>query len=805
MKYLRINPYFCNSIAKAKLKSSILLAFFLLANLAVSQQFKTTIEIRDEQSNELILGVKVHFTEEGQIALARNGILQIQKARRFHHLHIEATFYEVKELDLDLSRDTFVVVFMHPTALEMRETLIEHALISNSERSSSVAIGMLNREEMLQNNPSSFAEALESIPGVSSNNVGVGIARPVIRGLSGTRIYVADMGLRQEGQQWGNDHGLELDQYGIERVELIKGPATIMYGPDAMAGVVHILNDIWPEQNTVKADLVTGYKTNNAHFFQSVGVKGLKNNFYFNARLSAKTYSDMRVPIDSFTYLTFNLPIYERRLKNTAGKEYNGSLTLGYKTKNSKFWVRASQYDLHQGLFSGAIGVPNAYGLGHQNDYRNIELPAQDVKHFKLDAHHVSRLKKEGIWSTDLGYQRNDRLEQSLAHLHGIVLTTPSDTAHHFVLQTLQLRSTIKKTLTAKSKISYGLTGLYQDNRHKGFEFLLPNFSTLELGIYALSEQKINERLTLNYGLRSDISRVQTERKLREIQQQGQTLNEELAPEIDRKFSNWAAQIGINFEFTHHHILKVNLARSYRFPRAVELAMNGVHHGTFRHEIGNPNLQTETAYQFDLLYEYHTDSRLLTVTPFVNYYNNFIYLRPTAQFSPLPDAGQIFRYVQHNALLTGAEILFQQAFSPTFLITAKSQYVFAYNLSLGRNLPFIPPLEFSLEPELKFNGFAKLNRSFFKPSFTYIFAQNLVDINEKTTPGVFLINADLGFRMAEGKALRRFHFPQGIQVNLGFRNLLNTPYLKHLSRYRLLNITEPGFNFICTIRVPLAY
>lgn len=780
------------------------LLFLVSFNTVFAQQYQVRLEVRDESGNELIPGAKVHFVDDDKILLLPSGKGMYASKLRYQHVHIYAPSYEMRELDLDLQRDTVLIIYLHPTSLELRETVIEHALISNSERSASVAVTTVNRDEMLQSNPSSFAETLESIPGVTTNNVGVGIARPVIRGLSGTRIYVADMGLRQEGQQWGNDHGLELDQYGIERVEVIRGPATIVYGPDAMAGVIHILNDLWPETQGLKIDLLSGYKTNNNNFHNSLGIKGLKNNFYFNARVSQKEYQDMRVPIDSFTYLTFNLPVYERRLKNTAGLERNASLTLGYKMKRSKFWVRGSYYYLKQGLFSGAIGVPNAYGLGHENNFKNIELPAQRVGHFKLDAHHVVRLKKNTIWSTDVGYQRNDRLEQSLAHLHGVVLSSPSDTAHRFVLETYQFRSTLKRTISAKSKLNFGATGLYQHNTHQGFEFLLPNFTTMELGVYALLEQVLNERWNLNFGLRTDYARVTTEEKRREIVQQGQILDEQLAPAADRSFANWAAQLGFNFEITHHHILKFNFARAYRFPRAIELSMNGVHHGTFRHEIGNPDLTTEIAYQFDLLYEYHTEKSLFTFTPFLNYYNNFIYLRPTGQFSPLPDAGQMFRYAQHDALLSGAEAMFQHALDKHFVVSAKAQYVHAYNISLGRNLPFIPPLELSLEPEWKIGDLKFLKKSFVKPMLNYVFAQNLVDINEKSTQGFLLLNADIGFQILSDKSFGKVHFPQGMLVNLGFRNILNTPYLKHLSRYRLLDITEPGFNFMVTVRVPIS-
>ena len=92
---------------------------------------------------------------------------------------------------------------------------------------------------------------------------------------------------------------------------------------------------------------------------------------------------------------------------------------------------------------------------------------------------------------------------------------------------------------------------------------------------------------------------------------------------------------------------------------------------------------------------------------------------------------------------------------------------------------------------------------FVKPIVNYVFAQNLVDINEKATPGFLLLNADIGFQVLSDKSLGKVHFPQGMLVNFGFRNILNTPYLKHLSRYRLLEITEPGFNFMVTVRVPI--
>lgn len=777
--------------------------FIFPCALNAQENHRVYFEIRDEKNGDFIPETRLNFTELDTTLVLKFGHGEFTTARYLHHIHIQTRGYEFKELDVDFRKDSLIVIYLHETALEMRETIVEHVLVGNSDRNTSISVSSISKMDMLSLNPSSFSETLETLPGVTTNNVGVGIARPVIRGLAGTRIYVADMGLRQEGQQWGNDHGLELDQYGIERVEVLKGPATIVYGPDAIAGVVHILSDLWPENGSIKADMISGFKTNNSGYFNSFGIKGQKSKVYFNLRYSQKLYGDTRVPIDSFTYLTFRLPIFDNRLKNTAGNEQNASLSLGFKTKKSKFWIRASQYDLQQGLFAGAIGQPGAYGLGNENNFRNIDLPAQKVRHSKVDAHHITRLKNNLIWSTDMGYQRNNRLEQSIADLHGILLDSASDTAHHFILETYQIRSTLKKQWSTKTNLSVGLTALIQKNSHAGFEFLLPDYNSSELGVYGLLEHEINDKTRINAGVRSDYSAVQTNEKKRNINQQGQTLDEILAPSMSKQFINWAAQLGLNYEVSHQHIVKFNAARSYRFPRAVELAMNGVHHGTFRHEVGNPNLVTEVAYQLDAMYEYHTNKRLLTITPFINYYENFTYLRPTGQFSTLPDAGQMFQYTQHDALLSGGEILWQESIHKNLMLQFKAEYVFAYNINLGGNLPFIPPLTLNFQPTWKTAKLAGLPKINFTPSIQYSFAQNFVDNNELQTPGFLVLNADVSFSVLKGKTWGIVKLDEGIIFNLGLRNLLNTPYLKHLSRYRLLDITEPGFNFIFSVRVPL--
>lgn len=779
----------------------ILVAFFFVCctGFLFGQQFAFRLEVRSEEDQSLLVGAKIEIVESHQKYYLATGILEIQLPHPTYHIHITSLGYETKELDIDLSRTSNYTVFLHMTSIELKESIIHHDLISSSDRNASITITGLDREAFLLTNAGSFAENLESIPGVSSINVGVGIAKPVIRGLSGVRIVVAEAGLKQEGQQWGNDHGVEMDQYGIERLEVIKGPASVIFGPDAMGGVVHVLPEIWPAEGKLSVDALLGGKSNNGTGFGSLGVKGTKDNFFFSARSSYKSYGDMAIRSDSFNYQSFRLPVYDGRLKNTAGHEFNLSGQVGYKGDWGKIVVKASRYELNQGLFSGAIGKPQAYGLGHQNDFRNIELPSQNVVHTKVDAHGQFRVKKSML-HVDAGFQRNNRLERSIADYHGYAPEITSDTAHLFVLDTWQMRLYAKTTFSPSTKLTYGTQLMVQQNKIDGFEYLIPNFTSFESGLFLLLEHNFSEKWSTNVGVRGDLAHLLTQSFSQPVYNVNLEIfdYQELSPEINRFFMNGGAQAGFSYHHTHHSNVKFNFGKTYRFPRAVELAVNGVHHGTFRHEQGDSDLNTENGYQFDLSYEYHTNNFLFSVTPFFNYYQKFIFLRATGTFSTLPDAGQLFRYTQADALLTGGELLTEYHPWEWWHIALKAQYVYGYNLESNRNLPFIPPLEITHEWDFIYKGKGRVKQLFFKPAATYVFAQNQVDVNEKSTPAFFLLNADVGMTLKLSKN-------QEMIVSLGVRNALNKSYYRHLSRYRILDLSEQGINFIGSIRFPLEF
>src|SRR5690606_34676738 len=193
-------------------------------------------------------------------------------------------------------------------------------LEDHHESSESVLREVLNYQYLApaffsQNMGNTFSNTLEKIPGISAINNGVGVSKPVIRGLNANRVLVNVNGIKQEGQQWGLDHGLEIDKFDASRVEIIKGPASVIYGSDGMAGVINILPPAIPSKNSFGGSLSAIYNSNNDLFGGNIKLQGNKNDYYAIANVSYQNGSSYRVPADKFTYNGYILPIYHQRLQ----------------------------------------------------------------------------------------------------------------------------------------------------------------------------------------------------------------------------------------------------------------------------------------------------------------------------------------------------------------------------------------------------------------------------------------------------------------------------------------------------------
>jgi iron complex outermembrane receptor protein len=648
---------------------------------------------------------------------------------------------------------------------------------------------------------SALAQTLDRLAGISSINVGVGVSKPVIRGLSNNRIIVLTDNIKQEGQQWGTDHGLEIDQYDAEEIEILKGPASLQYGSDGLGGVINILPEKIPAKGTINGVVLGNFRSNNMHGGGSARLNVNLNNVFGSLRYSHQQFGDYSVPADSFIYNTFVLPINNRLLKNTAGTERNISGYAGILRVWGLTRIDVSHYSLDVGLFSGAIGVPRSYALTDDGNNRNIDEPRQSVRHLKAVISQEFFLRTHQVLHLHFGYQENLRREFSFPEFHSVPSVDPNNTlAIELRLKTFTANGHLDYEFNYKLSNTYGFDAQYQINERDGFELFIPNFKTVRTGLYVISNWQPAENLLVQGGLRADYGKNLSDFSQRYVYSGTNTIVDSLeTPETNDDFFNVSGSLGLNRKLGKKGELRANLGKSFRVPYLNETTSNGVHHGTFRHEVGNPDLKSEHGYQFDLSTDWKWSKVYFNVAGYFNFFQDYIYLSPSARFSLLPEAGQLFEYKQHNVFYTGGEL--NWGYSPwKFMEVSQAyEYVWNYNLETGLALPFTPPGSVLSEIMLKSDKIWLLENAYLFVNNHFVLAQNRVDRNEPETPAYNLINLGFGFDI---KLTDKTRFGSSLKIRFSVQNILNQRYLNHLSRYRWINVPEQGRNLVVSVKIP---
>jgi iron complex outermembrane recepter protein len=794
------------SLILAKLLAGILIivAFFLKPGIVVADEEKFLLygHVLDENM-EGLPGARIHVHETGHTVFTDSaGHYEIHGlSRGTYHIHAYMKGYRSTAQTISLrSRFTLVTFHMRPSVLEIGEVLIEAHPYKLEEREKSQEVIVLDRSTLEKNRHTSFAETIESVPGVRSVTTGPGIARPMLRGLSFHRIAVVDRGIKQEGQQWGADHGLEIDPYDVERVEIIKGPNTILYGSDASGGVINIRTPGFPDKGIIRGRIESRAESNHDLIGGSAMVEGNYEDNFFRFRYTQQEYGNYRVPSDSVTFSGWNFPIHENRLKNTAGQEMAFSGTAGMHRSWGHTQVSFSQFNQSAGLFPGAMNRhPGAFNPRHETSHRTISLPRQVTSHTKLISNSKILLRDNWL-EADIGYQLNHRREEAEPHVHNPNEYLPEGIDHLILnLHTLSANVRYHHIFSDKTRGIFGTSVSAHQNEAGGYEFLIPEHRGMDAGIFAFLHQYLSDNLIINGGLRLDYGILESQRYDQIKRDATGEITDTImrAPQINRNFYNLSGTAGMTWHPNDQASIRANLARHFRVPRAPELAANGFHHGTFRHEQGDPDLNSETGYQLDLSARYQNANILISLSPFINYYENFIYLTPTYRFSPLPSRGQVYQYEQNSVLMTGGEVFIEYHPIPPLHLELGADYVWSQNLDQNIPLPFTPqPSVFNeiayhlpLETRVVKSPFVNVNARLFAN-------QNRVARNEKATEGATILNA------ATGTSLK---FSDRLDMNVQFqvRNIMNTEYQNHLSTYRILNLSEPGRNYTLYLSINL--
>ncbi|MCI5055602.1 MAG: TonB-dependent receptor [Flavobacteriales bacterium] len=746
-----------------------------------------------------LLGGSIEVHELGTGTTAdKDGKYSLEFDRPGHyHLHISFIGFETQsqEIIIENSRQQ-MNFYLHPSSIEIKEHVVESSLLKGDQEHQSMTIDVRNRADLAKTGGNNLVESLTSIPGVDMINIGTAAAKPVIRGLSQNRVLVAENDIKQEGQQWGSDHGLELDQNRVDQVEVIKGPAALIYGAEALAGVVNISSDQIPKKNTLKAELNLGGQSNAQVLVGSGNLEWNKNGLFGGATYSNKRFSDFQTPTDSFEWGSYIFPLVDNNVKNTAGAEESYAAFVGAGAGWGNVKLTLSHFGQDLGFFPSSHGRPDEDQLLPDGDRRNIDDPNQSIQHQKVSLN--SNILFERNWlEIDAAVQKNVRneFERFL-----IKEDNPKGLALGLDLLTYTVNAHYHQHYNDNLDAVFGISAQTKENTYSGVEFLISNFRRSEAGIYSFMEYRKSDKLTLNAGLRADMGIINIEEALKPTYNSDGTIQSTdiLSKAIDRKFFTGTAALGWSFRPDHYRNFKWNLSSGYRYPNEVELSADGVHHGSFRYERGNSALDIERNVQIDFQWQKHKNDFILQFTPFASYYFNYLYLRPTGSFAPEgTSGGQIYEYTQNTAFHGGFEFLYDFHIVEPLHTSINLQSYFGVNIDEQRPLPFIPPAKLMLDLEYEWvREKKKLSEIDFGISPRYVAPQILTERNELETPQYFLLNAQVSMKIAMWKTNESI-------ITFGVKNLLNTPYFDHISRFRIIGITEPGRNFFINLSIPI--
>lgn len=600
-----------------------------------------------------------------------------------------------------------------------------------------------------------LSDGITAMAGVSSVSTGIGIGKPVIRGLSSNRVLVYTQGIRLENQQFGDEHGLGVGDAGIESVEVIKGPASLLYGSDAMGGVLYLNPEKFALAGETEGDVNFDFFSNTSGISTNAGVKTSSENLKFLARGSFASHTD---------YETGG----SERVTNTRFSERDFKTGLGYQASNFKT-------DLRYNYTNSELGIPEE--IGEQTTTRTPDSPFQEITSHIISSKSNLFLKNSSLEVT-LGGIFNDRKEFEEGE-EGAALAMNLNTYNYNVQYNLPKGEKLETII--------GLQGMHQTNENSGEEVLIPDAVTNDIGILATSHLHLGANHDLQFGLRYDHRNVEGE-------ETGTPTEEGFIAALDRKFNSFNAALGYKINLSESVTGRINMATGFRAPNLAELTSNGVHEGTNRFEIGDPDLNNEQNFQIDVAMEYKNEHIEFFANGFHNGISDYIFIEPNGEFD---DTDAVFLYKQQNAKLYGGEIGFHLHPHPLDWLHLESTFESVIGeLNDGGYLPLIPANNWTNTLRVEFDN----KESWLKNSYAFLTLQSVFDQNnpsefETETDGYSLLNVGLG-----GTCLI-FNAP--VAIRLSGNNLLNETYVSHLSRLKVDGISNIGRNFNLGVSIPL--
>jgi iron complex outermembrane recepter protein len=788
-------------------------------------------KISEKKDGSLLAGASVYISDLKIGAIADTSGYYVFKSLPSGTYLVEVHYVGFKTVTKNIYINGAVIENFQLADNAVEESVVVVTGLSKATqvKRSPIPIVSISHDFIIKNLNTNIIDAIAKVPGVNALTTGPNVSKPFIRGLGYNRILTLYDGVRQEGQQWGDEHGIEVDQYGVEKIEVIKGPASLSYGSDALAGVVNLIPYQPAPEGKIIGNIMGEYQSNNGLFGGSAMLNGTKNGFEWMGRISHKTATNYQNKYDGQVY-------------NTGFKETDASVSLGLHKKWGYSHIGFELYDDLQEIPDGSRDSATrkfTKQITEEDTIRPIVSDAE-LKSYKItDLHqHVQHYRfysannftlGAGRLGLNLSYQRSVRREFS----HPVLKDIPG-----LYLQLNTWSYDLKYYFPEFSgwNLSAGVNGMYQtNNANDGTEFIIPSYHQFDIGPFALLKKTIG-KLDIAGGVRYDSRSFKNSALYTkpnpvtgfDMPVYGADIANADNPFSDysHNFSGLSGSLGATYNFNEKLSLKANISRGFRAPNISEISANGVHPGTNIYQIGNPDFKPEFSVQEDIGFAYSSRYLVITAGIFNNTITNYIFnqrlLNSNGDDSVIVAGNQTYKFQQGKASLYGGEISIDIHPIKQLHFENSLSVVYGKNKDIDPKLqsdsnkyvPFIPPLhgvselryDFDAKSSHIVNGFVKIQLTHYaKQDRVY-----LTDNTETATPGYTLFNAGFGAGITDkkGKTILNVYF-------FG-NNLFDVAYQDHLSRLKYfepypadprgrMGIYNMGRNFSIKLDVPLSF
>lgn len=666
----------------------------------------------------------------------------------------------------------------------LKEVVVVGSTGATTLREATSAVSVLSSHDLRTAAAPNIVAAVAHLPGVAQLSTGAGIGKPVVRGMGYNRVLVVSDGVRQEGQQWGDEHGVEIDGSSVSSVEVLKGPATLVYGSDALAGVVRFNSTPIVPLGHIRANIATEYQSNNGLLSYSLNCGGNQRGITWVARYSEKFAHAYRNHRDGWVPGT---QFHERAGRLMAGLNRNwGHARLIW----TAYHLTPSIAEGERDETTGELVRPE----GSITTYRKA-LPFQQVRHLKGVSDNLFYLGSSGKLALTVAYQLNHRREFE---------ENSAEPGLNMKLHTVTGNATYSHQ-AGEWKLTAGLGTMFQKNVNHGDEFLISDHRLLDAGFFATASRAIGA-VSVSGGVRYDHRHLVSH----ELIDDGATR----FSAFTRNFGGVTGSLGAVWHLGESLNLRANVASGYRAPGISELAANGTHEGALRYEIGNPDLKSERSLQFDLGADYESAFWSAGVNLFANRVNNYIYLRRDQSARDESDGQRTFVYDSGTAQLLGAEITADIHPLHCLHIGAAFDIVNAVQLHKPHEAKYLP---FTPAPRLKgdikweiFHAKGPVSNLYVAVNVEQRFRQSHVfefGGTETPTGAYTLLGASAGCEIThKGRT--------AAAITIVLENATNKVYTSHLSRLKyapenpvthVQGVANMGRNLTIKLNVPLQW